>query len=488
MISILMEHYLLLCVLCLLSFGVLYNLSPSYKFLQGYNYIHFLSLLILINCFVLVLIDMPFTMIFFNNFFVKTTFESLIQLINLVLLVGVLSSTLYYNKRVGVVQFEYYIVILLSFFSLLLLISVHEFICFYFLIELQSISFYILTAFKRSDKLALEAGIKYFILSSFSSILLLLGFSFVYAYTGLTYFEDIYIFHLCNVNTSLLSLSFLLFFVAFLFKVYAVPFHFWIADVYQNALTSVTSFFAVVPLLNVYFIFYKVITTIYQPVLVNFTSLINIVIVLTLFVGTFSAIYQYHLKRLIAYSSVTNIGYFLVSLLYDDLHVLSIVSLYIIIYSINLLGLFVILTNTFDFVKKVHLDNWLQYSGLFYSNKLLVFSFIIVFFSLAGIPPFSVFFTKLLLFSELALFSDYILIFIIIVIAIITFYYYIRIIKSITYNSHSNFFLSKYSYISCVILMTVLMFNFLIGFTFFNGNIIYMLGNLLYYHLCLPIY
>ena len=160
---------------------------------------------------------------------------------------------------------------------MLFLISSYDLISLYLAIELQSLSFYVLAAFKRNDEFSTEAGLKYFILGALSSGFLLFGESILYGFTGITNFEElskVFAFNsiqedilnpncanistasdsivssdslsfLSTSNAILIGLLFML--VAFLFKLGAAPFHMWTPDVYQGAPTCVTAFFAITP-------------------------------------------------------------------------------------------------------------------------------------------------------------------------------------------------------------------------------------------------
>jgi NADH:ubiquinone oxidoreductase subunit 2 (subunit N) len=136
---------------------------------------------------------------------------------------------------------------------MLCLVSSYDLLSLYLAVELMSLSFYILAAYKRNSEFSGEAGLKYFILGAFSSGLLLFGMSLVYGFTGLTNFEEISklltgiscVSDTVAYNGILLGILFIT--IALLFKVAAVPFHMWSPDVYEGAPTPVTAFFFYCP-------------------------------------------------------------------------------------------------------------------------------------------------------------------------------------------------------------------------------------------------
>lgn len=137
-----------------------------------------------------------------------------------------------YNKKLGIVAYEYYIIMLFCACSFCFFISANNLILIYVLIELQSICTYVLVSINRNSKSSVEAGIKYYILSAFSSVFLLFGFSLLYGICGTLSVPDISIFltEYHSVENDYFSytvvLSMIFINVGFLFKLYAAPLHF----------------------------------------------------------------------------------------------------------------------------------------------------------------------------------------------------------------------------------------------------------------------
>jgi NADH-quinone oxidoreductase subunit N len=361
--------------------------------------------------------------------------------------------------------FEFYIIVLLSFFSLVLLVSSREIISFFFLLEIQGFSFYILASFKRNHRQSIESGIKYLILSSLSSILVLLGFSIIYGVSGLMDFTDLYYFFInYNSNTLLIFTAFLFIAAGFLFKLYHFPFHFWVSDIYQGSPLSSVSIFSTIPLLSIFYSFYVLIYYIFYNIISDIKYILFVLAIGTMIIGTLFALYQRKIKRLLAYSSITNIGYIMSSILNDNILGLHNGILFICIYIVNLLGIFIIFLNLFDKRKQLFLESFYSMSGFYKTHKNITIILIIYLFSLAGIPPFSSFFSKLFLITSLFNESFYTIVFVMIITTFLSAFYYVRIVKTFTYNeSHDWYFIKPFSYLTSFTLVLLLFFQIYFG-------------------------
>lgn len=464
MISFLPEHYLIFGILSILSFFCINNLSVIHKFPKLSNSILYLVSLIIINFIILTIYDLPFGNIYYNLFFIKIELNYFIHIFMSIILLFLLKNLYHYNKLSNINFFEFYIIILLSFFSLVLLVSSKEIITFFFLLELQGFSFYILASFKRTYRPSIESGIKYLILSSLSSILILLGFSIVYGISGLMDFTDLYYFFLETQSNTLLYTSFLFISSGFLFKLYHFPFHFWISDIYQGSPLSSVSIFSTIPVLSIFYSFYVLIYYIFNNIIGDIKYLLFILAISTMVIGTLFALYQRKVKRLLAYSSVTNIGYITSSILNDNIIGLHNGILFICVYVINLLGIFILFLNLFDSKKKTFLESFYSMAGIYKTHKNITLILIVYLFSLAGIPPFSSFFSKLFLITSLFNESFYAIVFTMIITTFLSCFYYVRIVKNFTYNESKYWhFIKPFSYISAFSLVLLILFQIYFG-------------------------
>ena len=183
----------------------------------------------------------------FNGAFTSdglASFFKVMILISAALILGLSKEHLHRSK---LLNFEYSALICLSVVGMMIMVSASNLMAVYLGLELQSLSLYVIAAFRRDSLRSTEAGLKYFVLGALSSGLFLYGASLVYGFSGTTYFSEIskVISYEGLSNGILLGLIFLL--VGMAFKISAVPFHMWTPDVYEGSPTPVTAFFATVP-------------------------------------------------------------------------------------------------------------------------------------------------------------------------------------------------------------------------------------------------
>ncbi len=351
---------------------------------------------------------------------------------------------------IGINNFEYILLFLFSITSMLFLISAYDFLTIYLTIELQALSFYVLAASKRSSEFSTEAGLKYFLLGAFSSGLLLFGMAFLYGFTGMIYFSDLFLYLTLPIEKEQslpIFCGFLFLFFGFLFKLTAAPFHIWAPDVYEGAPTAVTAFFATLPKASLLPPFWKVFFLTSQwngsdPFLETNGSSYGFLLLLLLFsvflsigIGTFAALGQRKVKRLMAYSSIAHIGFLLLGFVCESFGGLQSIFIYYPIYMITTLGIFSILTTklwsrrVFGREEGIGGKYITDFAGMGKRQPILSFIFSIFFFSLAGIPPLAGFYSKAFLFFAALLSGMFFLGFFGILASVCSCFYYIRFIR-----------------------------------------------------------
>jgi NADH-quinone oxidoreductase subunit N len=184
----------------------------------------------------------------------------------------------YYLTAQKVNYFEYNILILFALLGIFFICSANDLITAYLAIELQSLSFYIMAAFKKDSAFSVDAGLKYFILGAFSSGLFLFGSSILYGVSGTTNFEDLknlfflmyskydnlyeinnyHVIKQIFIDKGLIQFALSFVFISLLFKLAIAPFHLWSIDVYEGSLSSSTFFFAVVPKLAIFILIIRI--------------------------------------------------------------------------------------------------------------------------------------------------------------------------------------------------------------------------------------
>lgn len=332
-------------------------------------------------------------------------------------------------------DFEYFILILLALLGMLLIISSNNLIIFYLSLELFSLSLYILAAINRQSEYSTEAGLKYFVLGSLSSGLLLFGCAILYVFTGEMNFENISSFIWYN-NSFELIIGTMFIIIAILFKLAAAPFHMWAPDVYEGAPTIITAFFAIVPKLATIGVFINLIWFCFFGLFQQIQPIIIIASILSMLIGSIGALNQTKIKRLIAYSAISHIGFILLGILPGTIYSIQATIIYTIIYIIMSIASFCLILSIFEKTNYIS-----ELSGLSRKNPVLASTFALTLFSIAGIPPLAGFFSKYLILLE-ALGNNLIILAIIGVAASsIAAFYYIRIIKWMFFKDSIDFYI-----------------------------------------------
>lgn len=217
------------------------------NFYVNLNFFYFcLFNFVLLAFFIFFIFNESFFSFFFSLY--NTKFVNLIKIF--IIFYTILILLISFNYLINDFNFhgfEFFLIFNLSIFGSLLLISCNDFITFYLSLELQSLSFYVLAAFKQVSIFSIESGLKYFVLGSFSSGIFIFGISILYGVFGLYNFSDIYfLFRYDNslvFSNNFLNLGLIFLIVTILFKISAVPFHVWAPDVYEGSPTIITFFF-----------------------------------------------------------------------------------------------------------------------------------------------------------------------------------------------------------------------------------------------------
>ena len=416
------ELFLAFSIMALLMIGVF--LKKSFKL------VNFLTVIILVFTTALVLNQQNETIKIFNNSYIIDIFSIIMKTTTLLFSVFVLFSSREYVKINNIDKIEYPIIVLSSVLGMILMISSYDLIIFYLGLELQSISLYILTSFKRENERSTEAGLKYFVLSALSTGLLLYGSSLIYGFTGSTNFEIIAKNLDLNNVGAVFGIVFII--IGLAFKVSAVPFHMWTPDVYEGAPTSVTCFFALIPKIAAITVFIRFMYVPFYNVIDQWQIIIIFISIASMILGATAAIGQKNIKRLMAYSSIGHMGYALAGLAPGTNNGIQSTIIYLIIYLVMNLGAFGCIFmmrrgNTFY-------ENIDDLSGLSKNHPLLALSFLIILFSLAGIPPLAGFFAKFYIFMSVIESEMYTLAIIGLLATVISAFYYLRIIKIIYFD------------------------------------------------------
>ena len=327
---------------------------------------------------------------------------------------------------------EFYELILVTVFGMYLMVSARHFLIFLIGLESASLPLAALVAFNKRRYESNEAAIKYIMTAVFSSAILLVGLSFVYAFSGGSlYFNDL-AFSISQGEMSGLLLVALAFMIAGIgFKLSLVPFHLWTADVYQGAPTAVTSFLSVVSKGAAAFAFFVIFTQCFGAVYSDaWEWMMYAVIILTITIGNLFAIRQKNMKRFMAFSSISQAGYIMLGVMAGETLGLSALMFYVFVYVVSNLGAFLVINTIEENTGYLSMDD---YNGLHKSNPWLSFAMTLAMFSLAGIPPFAGFFSKILIFTSVTSTNSwalYMLVLVALINTIISLYYYLLVVKA----------------------------------------------------------
>jgi len=372
----------------------------------------------------------------FNDSIVIDYMSSLMKIITLVSAFFVLVISPSYLKTFKIFKIEYPILILSSVLGMMVMISSNDLMVFYMGLELQSLALYVLATFNRDQLKSSEAGLKYFVLSALSSGLLLYGCSLIYGFSGSTNFDIIS--YQLNSNEYALTFGIVFILVGLAFKISAVPFHMWAPDVYEGSPTSVTLFFTMVPKIAALTVFIRFLYVPFLNLIDQWQIIIIFLSIASMLFGAIAAIGQKNIKRLIAYSSISHIGYTLAGLTTGSNDGIQSSIIYISIYVIMNLALFSCLLMLKRNNK--YYENIEDLSGLSRNHPLLSLSFLIILFSLAGIPPLAGFFAKFYVFMAVLEQSMYFLAIVGLLSTVIAAFYYLRIIKIIYFDKETDEF------------------------------------------------
>jgi NADH-quinone oxidoreductase subunit N len=320
---------------------------------------------------------------------------------------------------------EFYLLLLSTLLGMFFMISGGTLLMFYLGLELSTIPLAAAANFNLTKRQSSEAAMKLIISSAFSSGLLLFGISMIYGTTGTLVFSQL---PQLLTNTPLQIFAFILLLAGFAFKISVAPFHLWTADVYEGAPVAVTSYLSVVSKGAVLFVFVSVLYTVFKPLATAWYNMLFILSLLTIITGNLFAIRQDNFKRFLAFSSIAQVGFILIGITGSSQTGSTSVIYFVLIYVFSNLAAFGVVSLVSALTGKEKISD---YKSFYKTNPVLSWILTIALFSLAGVPPTAGFFGKFFLLLAGASKGNYLLITIAALNMIISFYYYLRIVKAI---------------------------------------------------------
>lgn len=371
----------------------------------------------------------------YNSMLAADAFSNVFNVLFLVVTALVAVSSFDYLDRQGIQLPEFYSLLMFSCLGMMLLASALDLVVLFVALEIMSIAVYVLVGFRRVDVRSNEAALKYFILGSAASAVLLYGVALVYGATGSMNLLTIAQYaRSSGGSNALFVLGSVLIAVGFLFKVAAAPFHMWMPDVYEGAPATITSFMTTGLKAAAFASFVRVFSAMgyLDPSrgaeAELYRNALWVIAALTMVLGNVVALTQNNIKRMLAYSSISHTGYLIVGMLAaaatgSDY---SPVIVYLIAYATANLGAFAVvshLAGKSDSYTDVH-----DFAGLGFKRPVLGAAMMVFMLSMAGVPPTGGFIGKYLMFSAAVQGGEIWLTVIAVLCSAVSAYYYLRII------------------------------------------------------------
>lgn len=479
---VLPEIFLIISIISLSFYGIYYSTLKTDKI----NYpilnieFYFMLLLILFLYFFLNTSYDFLSVLLFSNTIKINLGGLLLKKINIIILFFLLFISYSYIKYEQYNHFEYYILYLFLMLSIVFLLFANDFITLYLSIEFQNFIFYILLAYNRKSKYGIESAIKYFILASFMSILMVYGISLLYGLTGTFNFNDLKIFFLIFQQYSSLIYTFneyiyyylfitlLFIFMLFFFKLTIAPFYFWALDVYEGVSIVNLMLFMIISKFIFLIVLSKLIYVYFFKIFYIYQNLFFILAILSIFIGAIGGVSETNIKKIFAYSSINHIGFILLSLSTGTIVGLQIAFFYFFIYIIMSFIFFIIFLSNKKLIENRFVEYITDLKDYQKINKVLAYVFAILLFSLSGIPPLLGFWSKFFVLVEISKLGLYNLLIILLIINMLNIYYYLRFVKIMFFD-----FNQKWSIVSIItyqkaVLALVLILSIIFGFYFLD--------------------
>ncbi|MDR2872647.1 MAG: NADH-quinone oxidoreductase subunit NuoN [Xanthomonadaceae bacterium] len=388
---------------------------------------HCLSVLVLIAVLGMLLTGVGGGGTVFNGMFVRDTAADVMKVAIIVLSLLTLIYGWSYLRERKLYSGEVSVLVLMATAGMMVLVSAGSLVMVYLGLELLALSSYALVAVDRDSRTATEAAMKYIVLGSLASGLLLYGMSLIYGATGTLNLAEIHT-AIMTTKEPVLLLTGTIFMVAGVaFKLGAAPFHMWLPDVYQGATAPVALFVSSAPKLAAFGMAWRLLEVGAGPLADHWRWLVAGLAALSLLVGNLMAIMQSNLKRMLAYSTVSHIGFLLMGLAGGGEYGYAAALFYAISYglmSTAAFGVIIALSR-----QGFEAENINDFKGLNARNPWMAGLMLCVMASLAGIPPFLGFWTKLTVLNAAVQGGMLWLAIVGVICAVIGAFYYLRVIK-----------------------------------------------------------
>lgn len=373
----------------------------------------------------------------FKDNFIRDPMGDVLKVFSFVVLGLIFTYAKFYLRNFNMFRSDFYTLSLFALLGVMLLISANSLLMIYLGLELISLSVYALVAFNRESSRGPEAAMKYFVLGSMASGMLLYGMSMIYGATGNLGLNEIAA-AISNDGPHDMLLIFGLVFVVvgIAFKLGVVPFHMWIPDVYEGAPAAVTLFISSLPKLAAFAMAFRLLQSGLGDLHIHWQGMLQVLALLSIVLGNLAAIMQTNIKRMLAYSTISHMGFVLLGFLPGSAFGFGASMYYVMVYALMSTAAFgMVIMLSANGVEAERLED---FKGLNQRNPFYAAIMGIVMFSMAGIPPMVGFFAKWLVIKA-AMDAGFLWLAIVAVIfAVIGAFYYLRVIKFMYFDEPEN--------------------------------------------------
>ncbi|MBC6490441.1 NADH-quinone oxidoreductase subunit N [Flavihumibacter stibioxidans] len=329
--------------------------------------------------------------------------------------------------RVGINVAEYFALIFFILCGVALVSSFNSLLMLFLGIEIISIPLYILTGSDKRNLKSNEAALKYFLMGTFSTGIMLMGIALIYGAKG-SFSLDTIAATINQGRDAWFYAGLLLLLISMAFKVSVAPFHFWTPDVYDGAPTVFTSFMATIVKAAVFIGLVRLFDIIFATSGTDWKLMVAVLTAATLLVGNITAIFQQSVKRMLAYSSIAQAGFMMFALFSINSYSKEGIILYALGYSLATVGIFAVLVKMKDYTFE-------GFNGLARTQPVLAATTTVFLLSLAGIPLTIGFFAKYFMLASAVKSGSHLwLVFFAILMAVVSVYYYFRVIQSMYFK------------------------------------------------------
>jgi len=395
--------------------------------------IHLLAMLTVIFATIITLrgdylVDGVLSVTAFKGSFIRDPMGDILKVFSFVIMALIFTYSKYYLRNFKMFRADFFTLSLFSLLGVMLLISANSMLMIYLGLELVSLSVYALVAFNRESSRGSESAMKYFVLGSMASGILLYGMSMIYGATGSLGLPEIAEAIRTQGSDDILLIFGLVFvIVGIAFKFGVVPFHMWIPDVYEGAPPAVTLILSSIPKLAAFAMAYRFLSSGLGDLHVHWQSMLAVLALLSIVLGNLAAIMQTNIKRMLAYSTISHMGFVMLGLLPNTAFGFGASMYYVIVYglmSVAAFGMIILLS-----ARGVEAENLEDFKGLNQRNPFYAAIMGLVMFSMAGVPPMVGFFAKLMVLKAVIEAGLLWLAIAAVAFAVIGAFYYLRVVK-----------------------------------------------------------